>query len=376
MKLAPAKNRWEEIVDLWKSYPPMFAIAGFLAGLLLFPLLESISVDFVNLLSSLIPEAFGILFTVVILDRLAEKRQTQELQKRLQREAAGQSNETAKTAIDWMRSEGWLTGINSLLINANLSNANLEGVNLVNANLTGAILTKANLKAARMQGAILTNANLWHSNISEADLSGADLTGADIRGTATTSTNFHYTKLPDETKWTKSTDISQFTDTSHSMFRTAKSGQIIKSKQGVKMEKRPQKTILLVCTGNSCRSQIAAGIVKDKRSEQWMVVSGGVNPETNPDPRALAVLKEIGIDTVGTKPTHIQEYKARKLDLIVSFSDAASQVIEELFPNTPKIHLPIEDPYEAVTSPNEQLIPYRRTRDELVDSLLQVIDNY
>ena len=125
-------KRWEYITTLWQDNRWLFVVAGWLFGLLTFPLLQIINTDWQGLLYNLVPEAVGIVFTVLILDRLAANRARTELQKRLINETRSQSNETAKAAVDWMRAEGWLTRWDkiALLRSAHLREAKLQGANL------------------------------------------------------------------------------------------------------------------------------------------------------------------------------------------------------------------------------------------------------
>jgi hypothetical protein len=112
-------SRWAEIKEIWRSYPALYLVAGFILGLVFFPGIQSISSDYAVFLSNLAPEAVGILVTVFLIDRLYtmrdEARQIRELKERLVREAGSSSNETAKKAIDELRDRGWLSGEDGLL---------------------------------------------------------------------------------------------------------------------------------------------------------------------------------------------------------------------------------------------------------------------
>lgn len=234
-------NRWQEITTIWKDNRWLYIIAGLLLGILVTPALEQITGNLNELIGNLVPEAIGIVFTVLILDRLASNRATEELKKRLVREAGSQSNETAKAAIDWMRAEGWLTIDDDiqLLKGANLSEANLEGANLRYAHLQDSYLFMANLQSARLRFANLQGANLQAAYLEGADLRDTNLEGANLelgnlKGASFGGANFdEKTILPNikvqwddngkavptpESYWIPKTDMTRYTDPKHPDF--------------------------------------------------------------------------------------------------------------------------------------------------------------
>lgn len=180
------QTRQQEIQRIWQDYQGLYIVAGILMGLFLFPLLELVINDLSQLLIGLVPEAIGIGFTVFFLDRIYKQREINELKKRLIREAGSQSNETAKAAIHWLRSENWLNNKTSLLngallFKANLLQANLVGAGLQQTNLRGANLQEADLSGANLQGADLTGANLQEADLMETTLQGANLTATNLQ---------------------------------------------------------------------------------------------------------------------------------------------------------------------------------------------------
>lgn len=191
-------NRWQEITKIWKDNRWLFVIAGWLLGLITFPAAQRMNIDLFTLLHDLVPETVGILFTVLILNRLAENRATEQLKRRLIREVGTQSNVHAKAAIDWIRHEKWLTIKDDIhllesvdlrqvklqgadLLNANLQGANLEKANLQDANLEKTDLQGTNLRQAKLQGARLDSANLHGSEMRFSNLKGARLLNANLQ---------------------------------------------------------------------------------------------------------------------------------------------------------------------------------------------------
>lgn len=135
-----------------------------------------------------------------------------------------------------------------------------------------------------------------------------------------------------------------------------------------------QRRLLLVCTGNTCRSQMAAGLVQGLRAG-WMVSSAGVEPGTEPAARGLQALQEIGIVTTGSTPTALTAYQGASFDLIVTFSERAQQAVEQLFPQAQRVHLAVDDPLTAPYSPDDPLQPYREARDAIRSALLPLLDS-
>lgn len=144
--------------------------------------------------TNLYTELISVGATILILDRLAERREDRrreaELKARLIREAGSDVNSIAKQAVYELREHGWLTGESGLLKsekfwNANLANTNLEAINLSKANFLGANLTNTNLSTANLSQTGLENvnleeANLFNANLYRADLSGSNLTGSNL----------------------------------------------------------------------------------------------------------------------------------------------------------------------------------------------------
>lgn len=122
------------------------------------------------------------------------------------------------------------------------------------------------------------------------------------------------------------------------------------------------KKILFICTGNSCRSQIAEGLAK---SLGWEAYSAGTHPiGVNPD--AVAVLEEAGINISDQTSDHIDKYIADDFDFVVTLCDNAREICP-VFPNHQgiKFHHGFTDPYYAIGNREEILDAYRKTRDDI-----------
>ena len=122
--------------------------------------------------------------------------------------------------------------------------------------------------------------------------------------------------------------------------------------------------LLLLCTGNSCRSQMAEGWVKSELSRFVDVYSAGTEPKEI-DNRAISVMAEVGIDISGQSASNVDEYLNKEFDLIITLCDEARESCP-LFPSQAEvIHMGFRDPADAIGSEEEVLGVFREVRDQL-----------
>ncbi|MDD4653217.1 MAG: arsenate reductase ArsC [Methanothrix sp.] len=146
------------------------------------------------------------------------------------------------------------------------------------------------------------------------------------------------------------------------------------------MTDRQKTRVLFLCTHNSARSQMAEGLLRAMYGKDYDAFSAGVIA-TSVDPRAILVMKEIGIDISGQRSKASSEFGDAIFDLAVTVCDRARQACPicstslDLPSSLPKarevIHRSFEDPAEAVGSEEEQLLAFRRVRDEIADWIAQ-----
>ena len=105
------------------------------------------------------------------------------------------------------------------------------------------------------------------------------------------------------------------------------------------------KSVLFVCVGNTCRSQLAAAITNHRFSGHWVAVSGGIKIERERDERTRIVLQDIGINDAVPAATNIQNYNGKEFDLIITLDDSVRLPVAELFKSVPIMHQYIEDPF-------------------------------
>ena len=137
-----------------------------------------------------------------------------------------------------------------------------------------------------------------------------------------------------------------------------------------------KKKVLFLCTHNSARSQMAEGLLRAIHGEEYEAYSAGV-AATSVDPRAVLVMKEMGIDISGQHSKTSSEFGDTIFDLAVTVCDRARQACPicstrlELPSSLPKarevIHRSFEDPAAALGTEEEQLEAFRRVRDEIAD---------
>ncbi len=124
--------------------------------------------------------------------------------------------------------------------------------------------------------------------------------------------------------------------------------------------------ILFLCTGNSCRSQMAEGWARRIHGASVEAYSAGVKPEPL-NPLAVKVMAEVGVDISKQKSKHVRELKGIPFDCVVTVCDSARQACPR-FPGKARIvHRDFEDPAAAQGSDEEVLAVFRRVRDQIRD---------
>ena len=124
-------------------------------------------------------------------------------------------------------------------------------------------------------------------------------------------------------------------------------------------------TVLILCTGNSCRSHMAEGILRAAAGEILDVQSAGSKPAGQVHPLAIQVMQEIGIDISTHRPKSLSEFLDRKIETVITVcgnADAACPI----FPGqVNRHHWPFDDPASAAGTDEEKLAVFRRVRDEI-----------
>jgi arsenate reductase len=123
--------------------------------------------------------------------------------------------------------------------------------------------------------------------------------------------------------------------------------------------------ILIICTGNSCRSQMAEGYLKSLDSE-LTVYSAGTRPEVKVNPNAVKVMEETGIDISKQYPKKVDGFMNETFDFVITVCDNAKESCP-VFTGKVKnrLHIGFEDPADAKGTEDEVLSVYRKVRDEI-----------
>lgn len=133
------------------------------------------------------------------------------------------------------------------------------------------------------------------------------------------------------------------------------------------MENEKKFKILYLCTGNSCRSQIAEGFTRHLKKDQIDAYSAGVDPK-GIDPRATKVIAEVGIDISHQQSKSTDDIKDMEFDFVITLCDNAQKTCPTFPAKTSVIHVGFEDPprlAENVQDEEEAMEHYRRVRDQI-----------
>ena len=123
--------------------------------------------------------------------------------------------------------------------------------------------------------------------------------------------------------------------------------------------------ILILCTGNSCRSHLAEGILRAAAGDLVEVQSAGSVPAGYVHPNAVQVMREIGIDLSGHRSKHLDEFLNAKIDTVITVCGKADQVCPMFPGQMHRHHWGFDDPAPATGSEEEILGEFRRVRDEI-----------
>ena len=132
--------------------------------------------------------------------------------------------------------------------------------------------------------------------------------------------------------------------------------------------------ILYLCTGNSCRSQMAEGWTRWLGGKRIEVQSAGIEAHGK-NPRAIAVMQEAGIDISSQESTIVSDDMLRRADLVVTVCGHADEQCPVLPPGVKKIHWPLTDPAKATGSEAQIMDAFRATRDEVEQRVTDLLGN-
>lgn len=123
--------------------------------------------------------------------------------------------------------------------------------------------------------------------------------------------------------------------------------------------------VLILCTGNSCRSQMAEGLLRAAAGDAFTVHSAGSRPAGRIHPRAIAAMGELGIDISGHRSKSVNEFLDRPVDLVISVCGDADAACPTFPGRTRRVHWGFEDPAHHEGTEEEITARFREVRDEM-----------
>jgi arsenate reductase (thioredoxin) len=125
-----------------------------------------------------------------------------------------------------------------------------------------------------------------------------------------------------------------------------------------------KKRVLILCTGNSARSQMAEGLLRHDAGDRFEVFSAGTNP-TRVRTEAITVMSEIGIDISGHRSKSVDEFARDDFDYVLTVCDSAKESCPVYSGHANRLHHSFDDPAGLKGSEDERLSAFRRVRDEI-----------
>jgi arsenate reductase (thioredoxin) len=124
-------------------------------------------------------------------------------------------------------------------------------------------------------------------------------------------------------------------------------------------------TVLILCTGNSCRSHLAEGLLRAAAGDILAVASAGAKPAGYVHPLAIEVMREIGLDISAHHSKHMDEFLSGRVETVITVCGNADQACPSYPGQVNRHHWPFFDPAHATGTREEQLTVFRRVRDEI-----------
>lgn len=135
------------------------------------------------------------------------------------------------------------------------------------------------------------------------------------------------------------------------------------------------KKVLFLCTGNSCRSQMAEAIINARLGDTWHAVSAGTKPAGYVHPKALETLAEIGIQHTGSSK-RVDEFQSVDFDLVVTVCDSAAEECPIWLGQGKRTHHSFPDPAKAEGTDEEITNVFRTVRDDIEKEMTQLLTTY
>jgi arsenate reductase len=131
------------------------------------------------------------------------------------------------------------------------------------------------------------------------------------------------------------------------------------------------KQVLILCTGNSCRSQMAEGLINARLSPQFQAASAGTEPSGYVHPKAIAAMAELGIDLSQKESKNLEQFRGRYFDYVITVCDSANENCPVWLDKAgARHHIGFDDPAKVTGTDEEIMAKFRRVRDEIAAQVL------
>jgi len=135
------------------------------------------------------------------------------------------------------------------------------------------------------------------------------------------------------------------------------------------------KRVLILCTGNSCRSQMAEALWESLGRGEWESASAGSKPSGYVHPLAIQAMSELKIDISEHESKSLDQFRDQRFDLVVTVCDNAKESCPVFSGAVATLHWPFDDPADATGSEAEKMLVFRRVRDEIQHKIESYLSN-
>ncbi len=135
-----------------------------------------------------------------------------------------------------------------------------------------------------------------------------------------------------------------------------------------------QKQVLILCTGNSCRSQMAEGWINHELGDTWLARSAGTDPAVNVHPLAVRAMAEVGIEISDGIPENVGRHLDQPWDLVITVCDSARETCPVFSGPVEQVHISFPDPAAAEGSDDERMAVFRSVRDAIREQLVGEVE--
>ncbi len=134
-----------------------------------------------------------------------------------------------------------------------------------------------------------------------------------------------------------------------------------------------RRRVLILCTGNSCRSHMAEGLVNHYLGDDWIAYSAGTEPAGYVHPLAIVAMSELGIDISGHSSKSTENFRNESLDWVITVCDDAAENCPVWLGQGNKAHFGFPDPAKATGTDEKKMAVFRQVRDDLRSQLMEFL---